>query len=69
MRVGLSTEGDEIPAVEYTIRQTVSCRFTPKEDITAYELAQLIPFFHGRWMYEEDWDALGAALQRHLSRP
>lgn len=39
----------------------------PKPDMTAYELATLLPFFLGKMMTEEDWQALGAA-QRHLKR-
>ena len=45
----------------------VSCSFDPKPDITAYELAVLLPYFHGRQMTESDWDSLGE-MQRHLKR-
>lgn len=45
----------------------IPCRWEPKPDITSYELAQLIPFFHGQWMTEEKWAELGDAT-RHLIR-
>ena len=42
--------------------------FVPQPDITAYELATILPFFlGGRMLTEADWGALGAA-QRHLVR-
>lgn len=58
-------DGMSVPMVE--IRRTISVTFDPMPDITAYELAIILPFFHGRWMHEDDWNALGAA-QRHLQR-
>ncbi len=46
----------------------VTATFHPQTDITAYELAMLLPFFiTGKGMTEGDWDLLGAA-QRHLRR-
>ena len=45
----------------------ISCSFEPLPDITAYELAQILPYCHGRIMWESDWEALGSA-QRHLKR-
>lgn len=42
--------------------------FNPQQDITAYELAILLPFFVGGiGITEAVWDSLGAA-QRHLKR-
>lgn len=45
----------------------ISATWNPQEDITAYEVAKLLPFFHGRHMTEDDWAALGEAT-RHLKR-
>lgn len=41
--------------------------FAPQPDITAYELATILPFFIGRLMTESAWNDLGAA-QRHVKR-
>lgn len=47
----------------------VRCSFTPKEDITAYELAILLPFLFGKYMFEEDWKQLEEQkITRHLNR-
>lgn len=47
----------------------VRCDFVPKEDITAYELALLLPFLFGRYMFEGDWDRLEKLrITRHLIR-
>jgi hypothetical protein len=51
----------------YTIAQPISVSFDPQPDITAYELAKLLPHFHGQPIYESDWASLGQ-LQRHLKR-
>ena len=48
------------------IRIPVRASFEPKEDITAYELAQIIPFFHGAHYFDEDWEAL--PWKRHFRR-
>jgi hypothetical protein len=46
----------------------IQCRYEPLEDITAFELAKLLPFFvSGRGVYEYDWNQLGTAT-RHLKR-
>lgn len=45
----------------------VNASYDPQPDITAYELATILPFFMSRIMTEADWDAFGAA-QRHLKR-
>lgn len=42
--------------------------YDPQPDITAYELASIIPIFlSGQIMTDEEWGALGA-MQRHLKR-
>ena len=53
--------------VEWKIKEYVNVSFEPKEDITAFELASLMPYFHGKNMTTDDWDALGA-MKRHLKR-
>lgn len=46
--------------------KTVSVIFEPKEDITAYELAQLLPYVtNNQPMFEEHWEQLGE-MQRHF---
>lgn len=37
-----------------TIKSPVNWSWDPKEDITTYELAQLIPYIHGKVLFEED---------------
>jgi hypothetical protein len=49
----------------YVLRQPICAEFVPKEDITAYELAQLLPYFQGRALWPEDLTALGD-VARHL---
>jgi len=46
------------------------CTFEPQEDITAYELSKLMPFFApgSRGITEDDWSALGEKVTRHLRR-
>ncbi len=46
----------------------IRARFVPQEDITAYELAILLPYYLGlKQMFVADWSALGA-INRHLER-
>ncbi len=45
----------------------IQVEYKPMEDITAYELSQLLPYFLGQALYEKDWLALGSAT-RHLIR-
>lgn len=45
----------------------VSARYIPQPDITAYELALILPGLLGKPIYEEDWVKLGTAT-RHLER-
>jgi len=50
---------------EPKIRVPISRIFNPEPDITAYELAILLPYFNGAPMYEETLTELGTAA-RHL---
>ncbi len=43
-----------IPIGGMTIKAPVNWSWDPKEDITTYELAQLIPYTHGKALFEED---------------
>lgn len=52
---------------EYVIERPVVASFEPQQDITAYELATLLPYLFGKALYQSDWDSLGAA-QRHMKR-
>ncbi|MFZ9972158.1 MAG: hypothetical protein ACO3GA_03620 [Candidatus Limnocylindrus sp.] len=54
-----------MPINELEIRVPISRIFNPAPDITAYELAILLPYFHGVPMYEETLTELGTAA-RHL---
>jgi hypothetical protein len=49
------------------VRMPISAVFEPKGDITAYELAQMMPAFHGRQYFAEEWDAL-PSWTRHWRR-
>lgn len=51
----------------YEIMKSVNATFEPKEDITAYELARLLPYLHGRPLTEVEWESLGH-VARHLKR-
>jgi hypothetical protein len=46
----------------------ITAAYEPKEDITAYELALILPYvMTGKRMTEDDWKAMGTAT-RHLRR-
>jgi hypothetical protein len=47
--------------------QPITARYKPLPDITAWELAQILPGLLGKPIYEEQWQALGTAT-RHLER-
>lgn len=50
------------------LSQPISASFEPQPDITAYELARLLPYLSSRMpLYEGGWEALGSA-NRHLRR-
>lgn len=60
----LLTLGPQItPAL--TLADFVRCRYEPQPDITAYELAQIIPYFAGGHLTRKAWEKLGSA-NRHL---
>lgn len=42
-------------------------RFVPKEDITAYELARILPFFCGALLDDAELARLPEGVRRHLS--
>jgi hypothetical protein len=56
-----------IGSVEMKFTIYVRCAFEPLPDITAYELACVLPYFHGKHMTEDDWNALGDK-RRHFVR-
>lgn len=51
----------------YNIQQPLVFRYRPKEDITVYELATLVPFLAGRPLFENELTKLGTA-KRHLEQ-
>ena len=54
--------------VQFQLPKVVSATYDPQPDITAYELAQLLPIFiYGSLLTEEKWTELGSAT-RHLKR-
>lgn len=56
------------PSVKQSAKVALRAYFRPKEDITAYELAQMMPIILGlKPIFEEDWLTLGA-MTRHLER-
>lgn len=58
----------EIPVtITARIVLPVQAKFKAQPDITAFELAQVLPYLFGKPMYEAEWDALGTA-QRHWTR-
>ena len=51
----------------FEMSQQINAQFEPLEDITAFELAKIIPFFHGKVMTEAEWTGLGE-MRRHFIR-
>ncbi len=49
------------------VLQPVTARYAPKPDITAWELAQILPGLFGKPIYEAEWAALGS-VTRHFER-
>jgi len=50
------------------LHQPIRARFVPQLDITAHELATLLPFYLGlRPLFQKDWVELGV-MTRHLER-
>ncbi len=54
-------------SVEHNIQQPVTARYKPLPDITAYELALVLPGLLGKPIYEAEWAVLGSAT-RHFER-
>lgn len=52
--------------VVFKFRAPVSAVFEPKDDITAYELAQMLPALYGQQYHDEEWEAL--PWKRHWRR-
>ena len=51
----------------FSFQQTLRLNFNPKEDITAYELAVILPaILSGRGFYQTEYDALPDGVKRHL---
>ena len=50
----------------FAVRVLVRAVFEPKEDITAFELAQIIPFLFGARIYEDEWEKV--SWTRHCRR-
>lgn len=56
-------------AATFIVKLPISAVFEPEKDITAYELAQMMPIFHGKQYYEEEWNALPSeSWVRHWRR-
>lgn len=53
---------------EHKLSVPIPVMFAPKPDITAYELATAVPFFFGKPMNQETWDALDESQRRHWRR-
>lgn len=53
---------NETTKIEYPLR----ANFSPKPDITAYELAILLPYLLGRPLYQKACDELPQEVKRHL---
>ena len=50
----------------FAVRVPVRAVFEPKEDITAFELAQIIPFLFGARIYADEWEKV--SWTRHCRR-
>lgn len=48
-----------------TIERPLRMAFNPLPDITAYELAILLPYFHGKDLFKKDYEEMGNE-KRHL---
>lgn len=56
-----------VPTSTLTLKQPLLLRWTPQEDITAFELAKLTPYLCGKPLFDETWAQLGT-MQRHFER-
>jgi len=43
------------------------CTWSPKPDITTYELAKCLPFIFSKLHEVDDWDLLDESITRHFS--
>jgi hypothetical protein len=50
-----------------TIELPLSAKFEPETDITAYELAKLLPYLMGEPLYRKKWEEMPPEVQRHLT--
>ncbi len=48
------------------IRKPLTFNYNPQEDITAYELAKLLPYLLGQSIFEDEWEKFDPNLKRHL---
>lgn len=53
-------------SVSFELEQPLTAKFEPKKDITAYELAMLLPFLQSGILYRGAYEALAPEIQRHL---
>lgn len=44
----------------------ITARFEPKPDITAYELARLLPYLQGHPLYRKSFNEMPYEARRHL---
>lgn len=50
-------------------RMPIDFNFNPQPDITAYELARLLPYLFGKmYIYEGEWETFDPALKKHLKK-
>ncbi len=50
------------------IETPLNCVFQPQPDITAFELATLLPYIMSGGLYKSTWERLGTSVTRHLKR-
>jgi hypothetical protein len=56
------------PNLVFKVLVPISAEYHPLPDITAYELAVLLPYLFGNQMTQQIWDNLGPSVTRHLKR-
>ena len=42
--------------------------FIPQKNITAFELATILPYLFGRPIYKDEWETLDNNIKRHLNK-
>lgn len=50
------------------IKKPIQWEYNPQPDITAFELAELLPLLFNPVIFEEQWDKLSAGVTRNLIR-